>query len=933
MKKPDRIPLIGPWLYYRSAKKIAAAASQGDLLAIQELIQILCTSDNPAVQEIAKKVLCSLKTQESIDEFCTAVLSREDTCLFHIALDCGYIPSDPPIRALFFYITNQNTNYHNIDPNPHRPYLAQGYTQSDFLIRTRARTSAKKNRQCGVLAQALMGKNPAKQAASWSSDEWDIVISGLIQNSRHDRLWPLVLSAPLPKTVDALHAMNESGWSPDGDEKTAWMEIVALLPDTWKFPVPKNLLQKTIGSQDSQTFRLVFSPDGSFLCAGRCDGTILIWSTVSGTLLDTINTGSKSVRFLAFIRNNDYLLSLDDDGTLRCWNIPGATNVWSHYAKKESRVCIGATPHGEVAFISDMPGKIQVLQCENGQNVMTLAGDSTGVTFLTFSSDHQILAGGYDDGTICTWSLSAGSSSNILKGNGDAVRSLFISQEGENVLAFFDHSLPALWNINTKNRIRTFSGLIGSITCFDVTPDGGTFALGTDENVLRLWKHTENSPCAVIPFHKRTITGCSAAHDGRFLVTGDSEGTLRIIGIPEGTSVRDFKGHTRSITAITLSPCGPLIASAGWDGAVKLWNLHSGELVRVLQRYAGPVTALDLHRDGSLIAAGFSDGTIRLHNRISGDLVRQFETYTGGVRAIALNADGTRLACAGADATLRLWNVLDGSLMVNFTGILTKIWCLAFMPDQKNLISGGWDGDIRCWNVPEGDRARSIGTHTSIITCCAVSPDGRILATGSNDMTVRLWTFPPSKTELTLTEARSEVRALAFSVDGTLLATAGSDNVIRIYRMPSGSIERIIPGPSGTITAITFTRDGQALAAGYETGSLILFSLEKCQIICTIHAHTAAVSGIVTVPGCEEMVTSGRDGILRIWRLPFTKTLSQTTPDDIAHVLDLAKTGTDESTQKQGEFLYRLLSLRFQNEIQLYTHLQDAGAFDIQIAG
>jgi hypothetical protein len=110
MKQPDRIPLIGSWLYYRSAKKVAYAASQGDLLATQELIQILCNSDNPAVQEIAKKVLRTLKTQASIDEFCTAVLSREDTCLSQIALDCEYIPSDPSIRALFFYITNKNTN-------------------------------------------------------------------------------------------------------------------------------------------------------------------------------------------------------------------------------------------------------------------------------------------------------------------------------------------------------------------------------------------------------------------------------------------------------------------------------------------------------------------------------------------------------------------------------------------------------------------------------------------------------------------------------------------------------------------------------------------------------------------------------------------------------------------------------------------------------
>jgi WD40 repeat protein len=933
MKKPGRVPLIGSWLHYRSAKKIAVAASEGDPLALHRLIQILCISDNLAVQEIAKKVLCSLKTQSSIDEFCTAVLSREDACLSQIALDCGYIPSDPATRALFFYITHQITNYLTMDFNTHRPYLAQGYAQSDYLIRKRARISAKKNRQCAILGQALMGQNPAEHTASWSSDEWEIILSGLIQSSRHDLLWSLVLSAPLPKTVDALHALKESGWSPHGDEKAAWMEIVPLLPDVWKFPVPKNLLQKTIGSQDSQTFRLVFSHDGTLLCAGRCDGSILIWSTGSGSLLETITTGSNSVRFLAFIQNNDGLLSLDDEGSLRCWKIPGATNVWSHHAKKESRMCMGMTPWGEVAFISDIPGKIQVLQCENGQKLLTLGGYSSRVTFLSFSSEHQILAGGYDDGTIGIWNLSAESSFTLLNGAGDAVRSLVISNEGENVLAFFDHSLPALWNINTKNRIRVFSGLSGSITCFDVTPDGRNFALATDDNILRLWKNSKNSPYAVIPFNKRRITGCSTGHDGRFLVTGDSEGTLRIIEIPEGTSVRDFKGHARSITAISLSSCGSLIASAGWDGTVKLWDLRTGELVRVLQRYAGPVTALGLSGDGSCIVAGFADGTIGLHNRINGDLIRQIETYTGGVKAIALSADGTLLACAGADATLRLWNVPEGSLIVDFTGILTKIWCLSFTPDQKTLISGGWDGYIRCWNIPKGDYARSIGTHRSIITCCAVSPDGRILATGSNDMTVRLWTFPPSKTERTLTDAHSEVRALAFSVDGTLLATAGSDNVIRIYHIPSFSIDTIIPSPSGTITAISFTRDCQALAAGYETGSLILFSLENSQIIVTIHAHTAAVSGIVTVPGCEEMVTSGYDGIIRIWRLPFTKTLSQTTPEDIALALEFARQGTDKSAKKQGEFLYRLLSLRLENEIQMCTLLQEVGAYDIQIEG
>ncbi len=258
MKRPGRVPLIGSWLYYRSARKVAHAASHGDLLAVQELIQMVCTSEYPAVTEISRKVLCSLKTPASIDLFWTAVLSREDACLSRIALDCGYVPSDVAARALFFFITHQQTHYHTIDPEAHRPYLAQGYLQSDPLIRSRARICAKKNQQYDILASALMGTDPTKHATSWSPDEWDMVIAGLIQTSRWDILWTLVFSAPLSKTVDALHAINNSGWRPDGDETYAWDEIIALLPDAWKFPAPKDLLQKAIGSQDSQSFRSRF---------------------------------------------------------------------------------------------------------------------------------------------------------------------------------------------------------------------------------------------------------------------------------------------------------------------------------------------------------------------------------------------------------------------------------------------------------------------------------------------------------------------------------------------------------------------------------------------------------------------------------------------------------------------------------------------------
>jgi len=933
MKLPGQVPIIGPLLHRHHARKIADAVHDGDIPAVRELIQIFCTSGNTAVRDISKKALCSLKSPEAVDEFCTAVLSGEEACLLQIARDSGYEPSDSAIRALFFFITSQHTHYDKTDPEPHHPHLARGYARSDARARTRARMYAKKNNHCRILAYALMGMRPAENAAGWSSDEWDIVISGLIQDSRGDVLWPLVLSAPLPKTVDALHALKASGWCPEGDEKTAWEEIIAVLPDAWTFPSPEDLLQKTITSPDSQTFRLAFSTDGSLLCAGRCDSTISIWNTNSGNLLNTITTGSKSVRFLAFTKDNNHLLSSDDEGKLGCWNIPDGTHIWSYQAQKESPFCSGMTPYGEIVIVAGPSPTLRVLLCKNGQNMMTLEGYPSRITFLTFSSDHQTLAGGYHDGTLCIWNLQEKSFFIALKGEGEPVKSLAFSHDGNRVIVLFDHALPILLDITSGKRIQTFSGHYGNSTCYALSPGSHCFALGTANNTLLLWRFSKSTPCAVIPFYKRHITCCSARPDGSQLVSGDSNGTVRVIRIPDGSSINNFKGHSKSITAIGISPDESLVASAGWDGAVKLWSLPSGKLVRVLQRQAGPVTALDIQGDGSLIATGFKNGTVRCYHRSNGDLIRQFETYTGGIRTIALSPDGSLLACAGTDSTLRLWNVADGSLIADCEGVLTNIWCLVFMPDQKTLIGGGWDGDIGCWSVPEGRLTGSLGRHTSIITSCTVSPDGHLLATGSNDLTVRLWTLPRGTPVATLTGARGEIRALAISPDGSLLAAAGADDFIRLYNLPHGFSERIIPGHSGVITALAFTQDGQALVAGYENGTLILITIADGEIIRTIRAHTASVSGIAAVPGCEEIVTCGNDGTIRVWNLPWTKSLSQTTLADIPGVIALEKNSTDDRMRNYWGFLRLLLSLRFCNEIELCAPLQEAGTFDIQIAG
>ncbi|MDP3563017.1 MAG: hypothetical protein Q8R70_00860, partial [Methanoregula sp.] len=157
MKYPFSVPLVGPWLYRRSVKGLAARARQGDMAAVRNLAGIFCTSCDETARDIARTALCSLTSQPAIDTFCAESLQRDNAALLGIAIDRNYLPAYPGMQALFLFVTGQRERYALLDPQPHRPLLASGYAQAPERVRSHTRIAAKKCGQCPVLTAAFMG--------------------------------------------------------------------------------------------------------------------------------------------------------------------------------------------------------------------------------------------------------------------------------------------------------------------------------------------------------------------------------------------------------------------------------------------------------------------------------------------------------------------------------------------------------------------------------------------------------------------------------------------------------------------------------------------------------------------------------------------------------------------------------------------------------
>jgi WD40 repeat protein len=934
MKIAPTVPVIGPLAYRRTVGGLASALKSGNLQVIGELCTIVRAGPDMAARAIAGDALGSLSSQDAIDVFCREVVIHENPALEKIAIRMGYAPSEPGFAALFLYITRQEEALYRFDPDPHHPVLACGYATAPDEIKTRALRNSSDTRWSRVLAHALIGTDPAHGAGIWTNGEWEVVIASLIHEKAWEVLWLLVVSAPPSLAVTAMNAMKMAGWKPDGDGMQVFEDLVRGMPHAWVHPVPEKPLV-SMQNQGGQYMRLAFSRDGTLIASGNCDGRVDIWQTASARLILSCATNAGSIGFLAFASDNTYLISGGNNGTLTCSGIPSGNTIWSFTNKDHPISCFALSGNGDEVVVGDDRGGMIRIGCRTGKTLLAVQGHPCRVTAISPAPDGTGICFGHTDGTICCRESANGAEIWAVPGNGDAVRALEYTGQGGQLFGVCEYSLPVLRDGRTGEPVRTYLKSSGHPPCFEISAKNQMVVIGSDDHVLRFWNWQDKNPTAELPFYNRRPTCCACTPDGTLAVAGCNEGTIYFFGIPEGDRIKEFRGYKQAVISCAISPDGSILATTGGDGTVALRRIPTGEILRTLRRPSGAITALALISGtrGTGIVAGTADGRVCIFSMEGGKLIRSIDMFTPSVKALAVSPDGAYLACAGKDTSLRIWDLAKDGLVATCDPLTTTVRCLAFLPDAATFISCGWDGVVKMWGVPGGKQEGALNGHSSVITCCCADPKGRFIVTGSNDTTLRIWQQTGERKSFVIRDAKHEVGACAISPDGSILAAAGTDPVIHLYSLPEGTGAGTIPQIPGRPTALVFTDDGLALAAGYDHGTLAFYALCGHSLIRTLPAHTGAVTGIVAIRGNDLIVTSGTDGMIHIFRVPFMRPLSRTTLADLTLAREQEQVAGTDTMAKQWRFLCSLLSIRFQSEIELCPTYRDAGIYDIQIVG
>ena len=364
----------------------------------------------------------------------------------------------------------------------------------------------------------------------------------------------------------------------------------------------------------------------TLLASAASDGVIRVWDAETGTPTTPALAGhAAGVWSLATWIDPDgsvRLASGGQDGTVRVWDTESGAAVGSglsghtggvwvlhSWTAWDGRVRLASAGHDGAVLVWDVG---RVAQSRHSDPDTTLLAAGTGFhsgrqswSLTHWSSDRaEVLAVGFDDGTIRCWEVgdenSAGRTLTRHTGRVGALAS-WRTPRGEPRLASAGHDgVVLLWNPVSGVALGSPLDCDGTrLRALQLvsTADGATLlAAAGDDGRIHLWDpETGARHRAPMPAHDgpiRALTSWRTPAGGTLLASAGYDAAIRIWDVHTGRATgAALRGHTAALQALTswTTPDGTTrLASAGYDGTIRLWDPNTGTALRTIE--LGPVT-------------------------------------------------------------------------------------------------------------------------------------------------------------------------------------------------------------------------------------------------------------------------------------------------------------------------------------------------------
>jgi WD40 repeat protein len=525
----------------------------------------------------------------------------------------------------------------------------------------------------------------------------------------------------------------------------------------------------------SQLFVVAVSPDGQKLAAAGEKGTLVLFDTHTGKILQRLQGHTEHIQAIVFHPQNQWLTSAGNDKHIIRWELATGSKLleWEVAAQVNA---LAINPAGTILASGGKDNNITLWDNQTAKPLKFLKGHRAPISAngLAFSPSGQILGSTSHDHTARLWFQETNwFDSYILKGHTDQLQSITFSPDETQVVT-----------------------------------------TSLDESV-RLWDTATGEALRILLGHKNKVFGARFIKNGRYLVTASQDRTLRIWEPNSGVTLRILQGHTAGITDIVSH--SEQIFSASNDGTVMRWETDLPHQY-TMDLPCEPSSAT-MSPDGKRIAVGFADGSLRWYSGQTHKLLweqKPAHAKDKDIQRLAFNPSGTLLVSASLDKTAKLWRV-DNDKIQEIQTIAQHnrpVNSVAFSPNGHTIVTASYDNYIGIFFVTTKKTVFHKLIGEDEINSVSYDSSGTKLLTAS-DHNMRLWQLNGKKApSLLQTFPKKQDRILwaALSPDATLAASVGRDWLVHIYSTFDSQLRHRLVGHEQTVLRAIFSPDSHQIA-------------------------------------------------------------------------------------------------------------------------
>ena len=531
---------------------------------------------------------------------------------------------------------------------------------------------------------------------------------------RSVKVWDAETYAQIASVDDLPNAADGLAISPDGSKIAVGLRFETRVADEDEDTVlvfeadglkPACALQghtSTIGELD-------YSPDGTLLAGSSADGTVSVWDSATGELVQRLfqKKPRTHVNSLVFAPARD-LLVIGRRDSLRHWSTVDRDDhtralldgVWvnSVAASLDGRVAIATNDHNVMVWEPALRERI------------TFRGHTRRVQALGFAPDGETIASADTGGAIKVWATDNDRSHWRLT---RMPLSALNTELTEVATRFFDDDVATMSLRGERNGILpqfherwvTFQTMVYS-------RDDRLVAGGDSLGTLVVWDRTSRSLINALVRPGFPILQIAFTPSGERLVLR-SHTQISLVEIDSLQPIWTTP-VSESVTAkFAVHPDGRTLAVPLHSGEIRMIDLETGEPLerinpvddpgRINQSNLWPeLRQAAFSHDGRLLAAG-GGGQVSIREFGTDRASARSIEIPGGVRSIGFSADDGTIAVGTADSTVRLLHVETGQEMMRFDLERGLVGQIRFSPDGKRMVCFASltedEVDLHVWDI------------------------------------------------------------------------------------------------------------------------------------------------------------------------------------------------------------------------------------------